>query len=92
MHEHLKLPAKILRAVHLLHALNLKQSLTLIKDVLYLYREFYIKTEITPKVEEYKVCFWYKDKWLEKVVIKDPTDLRLVIQKIKETVNEIESK
>lgn len=78
-----KLPNMILRALFLIKALNIKEALTLIQQVVYLYREFYIKTRLEPVIKEFIVEFKYKDETLTSCRITDLKDLIKMIDKIK---------
>ena len=78
-----KLPNMILRALFLIKALNIKEALTLIQQVVYLYREFYIKTRLEPVIKEFIVEFKYKDETLTSCRITDLKDLIEMIDKIK---------
>lgn len=78
-----RLPKIILRALFLLKAINLRESLTLCQQLVYLYREFYIKTRVEPVVKEYIVEFKYKDETLTSCKITDLRDLIKLIDEIK---------
>lgn len=78
-----KLPKIILRALFLLKAINIRESLALCQQLVYLYREFYIKTRLEPVVKEYIVEFKYKDETLTSCKITDLKDLIKLIDKIK---------
>lgn len=78
-----KLPKNIVNAIHLIKALDLRETIRLIQEIIYLYREFYIKTRITPIISEYKVSFYYKDVRLVGTKIKEPRDLLKLIDDIK---------
>lgn len=78
-----KLPKIILRALFLLKALNVRETLTLIQQIIYLYREFYIKTRLEPVIKEFIVEFKYKDETLNSCRITDLKDLIKIIDQIK---------
>ena len=80
-----KLPKKVALAILLLKALDLKETVKITQQILYLWREFMIKTSITPKIESYKVSFYYKDKYIDGVTIKELKDIIKVIEEIKES-------
>lgn len=80
-----KLPKKVALAILLLKALDLKETIKITQQILYLWREFMIKTSITPKIESYKVSFYYKDKYIDGVTIKELKDIIKVIEEIKES-------
>ena len=78
-----KLPKMIVSAIHLIKALDLRETIRLIQEIIYLYREFYIKTKVTPVITEYKVSFYYKDTRLAGTKIKEPKELLKLIDDIK---------
>ena len=78
-----KLPKMILRALFLLKAVNIKEAITLCQQIVYLYREFYIKTRLEPVIKEFIVEFKYKDETLTSCKITDLKDLIKLIDKIK---------
>ena len=80
-----QLPKRVALAIMLLKALDLRLSLRLIQMILYLWREFSIKTEITPVIHEYKISFHYKDERLSGFKLKDLKELIPVIEKLKES-------
>lgn len=80
-----KLPKAITLAILLLKSLDLKDSMKLIKEIMYLWREFYIKTKITPVIREYIIAFYYKDNQLIQFNTSDLKELLKVAQQIKES-------
>jgi hypothetical protein len=78
-----KLPKIILRALFLIKALNIREAVTLLQQIVYLYREFYIKTKLEPVIKEFIVEFKYKDETLTSCRITDLKDLIKLIDKIK---------
>ena len=44
-----------------------------------------IKINITPKIESFKVSFYYKDKYINGVTIRELKDIIKVIEEIKES-------
>lgn len=79
------LPKKVALAILLLKALDLKDTLKITQQILYLWREFMIKTSITPKIESFKVSFYWKDKYIDGVVVTDLKDIMKVIEQLKES-------
>ena len=79
----LKLPSMIQRALFLLQALNLPEARKLAQGIMYLWREFYIKTSITPKIQFFTVEFKYKDETLNTFRIEELKDLNKIIDKLK---------
>lgn len=80
-----RLPKTILSAIMLIRALGIKDSMKLIQEIMYLWREFYIKTNITPVIKEYIIAFYYKDNQLIQFEAKDLKELLRVAQQIKES-------
>lgn len=80
-----QLPKRVALAIMLLKALDLRLSLRLIQMVLYLWREFSIKTEIVPVIQEFKVSFHYKDERLSGFKLRDLKELIPIIEKLKES-------
>lgn len=80
-----QLPKRVALAIMLIKALDLRLSMRLIQMILYLWREFSIKTEITPVIQEYKISFHYKDERLSGFKLKDLKELIPVIEKLKES-------
>ena len=76
-------PDCITVAILFLKAFQLKCSQKLIQSIMYLWREFYIKTTIKPIVEKYEVSFKYKDKQFSKVTLKSLDELQAIIDEIK---------
>ena len=66
-----KLPKMVTLAILLLKSLDLKEAIRLIQEILYLWREFYIKIKIKPVIEVFKVSFYYKDIRLVGTEVKD---------------------
>lgn len=76
-------PDCITVAVLFLKAFQLKCSQRLIQGIMYLWREFYIKTTIKPIVEKYEVSFKYKDKQFSQITLKSLEELQTIIDEIK---------
>ena len=69
----------------LLMAIKAKLFTKLRDKINYLYREFYISTEIEPVVKEYIVKFYYKDNQLYQFRTKDLKDVSSVIDEIEKS-------
>lgn len=72
-------------AIMLLKALEIKNFKQLLSEIVYLYREFYISTQIKPVVREYIVSFYYKDNQLHQFRTNDLKDLVKVAEQIKKS-------
>lgn len=82
-----KIPKMIILAIALLKALDLKnnESYKIAQDVMYLWREFYIKTRIEVIPKEFIVEFKYKDKTLSSCRMESLKDIRKLIHALKES-------
>ncbi len=80
-----KLPKRITLAILLLKSLDLPLSMKIIKDALYLWREFFIKLQITPVIKEYIVSFYYKENQLIQFRTNDLKEILKVSEQIKES-------
>ena len=80
-----KLPKRITLAILLLKSLDLPLSMKIIKDALYLWREFFIKLQITPVIKEYIVSFYYKENQLYQFRTNDLKEVLKVSEQIKES-------
>lgn len=80
-----QLPKMIVLAIMLIKSLDLPISLKLMKELNYLWREFFIKTKITPVIREYIVEFYYKDNQLLQFNTTDLKQLLKISQQIKES-------
>lgn len=79
-----KLPKRVALAILLVKALDIRETLKITQQILYLWREFMIKINITPKIESFNVSFYYKDKYISGTTIKELKDIIKVIEEIKE--------
>lgn len=79
------LPKKIVLAIMLIRALNLSESMKLVQEIIYLWREFFIKTKITPTIREFTIEFYYKDNQLTQFKVKDLKELLKIAAQIKES-------
>lgn len=76
-------PKKIVKTLMLLKALDIPSTFKLLQEVMYLWREYYIKTEIKPVIKEFVIQFSYKDNNLLSFKTEDLKDLIKIIQDIK---------
>lgn len=72
-------------AIFLLKSLDLQLTPRLIKEIAYLWREFFIKTRIVPRIKEYTISFYYKDNQLIQFNTTDLKDLIKVAEQIKKS-------
>ena len=83
-----KIPKVIMLAIFLIKSLDLREGLSLVQELVYLWREFNIKVRIIPKIEYFTICFSYKDKQLKQI----KTDRLKDIIKISEEINRMQCK
>lgn len=79
------LPKKIVLAIMLIRALDLSDNFKLIQELIYLWREFFIKTKITPVIKEFIIEFYYRDNQLTQFRTKDLKELLTIAKQIKES-------
>lgn len=77
------LPKIIVLAIFLIKSLDLREGLSLVQELNYLWREFNIKVRIIPKIEYFTVCFSYKDKQLKQIKTDRLKDIIKISEEIK---------
>ena len=70
-------------AIFLIKSLDLREGLSLVQELVYLWREFNIKVRIIPKIEYFTICFSYKDKQLKQVKTDRLKDIIKISEEIK---------
>ena len=70
-------------AIFLIKSLDLREGLSLIQELVYLWREFNIKVRIIPKIEYFTICFSYKDKQLKQIKTDRLKDIIKISEEIK---------
>ena len=83
-----KIPKTLMLAIFLIKSLDLREGLSLVQELVYLWREFNIKVRIIPKIEYFTICFSYKDEQLKQI----KTDRLKDIIKISEEIKRIQCK
>ena len=78
-----KIPKVIMLAIFLIKSLDLREGLSLVQELVYLWREFNIKVRIIPKIEYFTICFSYKDKQLKQVKTDRLKDIIKISEEIK---------
>lgn len=78
------LPKKIIQSIFLMRALDIPIASRIMKECIYLWREFYIKLSIIPEISNYVVSFSYKNITLSSFKTKDLKDIIKVSQEIKQ--------
>ena len=80
-----KLPKSLIYGLMFVRSMNLQCSCKLLQSIMYLWREFSIKTEIIPVVSEVKVRFYYKDKKISGIEVTDLSELLGIIEELKKS-------
>ena len=78
-----KIPKAIMLAIFLIKSLDLREGLSLVQELVYLWREFTIKVRITPKIEYFTICFSYKDKQFKQIKTDRLKDIIKISEEIK---------
>lgn len=78
-----KIPKAIMLAIFLIKSLDLREGLSLVQELVYLWREFNIKVRIIPKIEYFTICFSYKDVQLNQFKTSNLKDIIKVSGEIK---------
>lgn len=77
------LPKTIVLAIFLIKSLDLREGLSLMQELNYLWREFNIRVRIIPQIEYFTICFSYKDKQLEQIKTGNLKDIIKISEEIK---------
>lgn len=78
-----KIPKVIMLAIFLIKSLDLREGLSLVQELVYLWREFNIKVRIIPKIEYFTICFSYKDRQLKQIKTNRLKDIIKISEEIK---------
>ena len=78
-----KIPKVIMLAIFLIKSLDLREGLSLVQELVYLWREFNIKVRIIPKIEYFTICFSYKDEQLKQIKTNKLKDIIKISEEIK---------
>ena len=78
-----KIPKVIMLAIFLIKSLDLREGLSLVQELVYLWREFNIKVRIIPKIEYFTICFSYRDKQLKQIKTDKLKDIIKISEEIK---------
>ena len=70
-------------AIFLIKSLDLREGLSLVQELVYLWREFNSKVRIIPKIEYFTICFSYKDKQLKQIKTDRLKDIIKISEEIK---------
>ncbi len=77
------IPKVIMLSIFLIKSLDLREGLGLVQELIYLWREFNIKVRIIPKIQQFTLCFYYKDIQLKQVRTERLKDLIEISEEIK---------
>lgn len=83
-----KLPKTLRLAMLIIKGIDIPKAIELINNLVYLWREFYIRVKITPVVQKYKVSFYYKDERLCGTDVTDLKEIGTLIEDIKKMRSE----
>ena len=78
-----KIPKTIMLAIFLIKSLDLREGLSLVQELVYLWREFNIKVRIIPKIEYFTICFSYKGEQLKQIKTDKLKDIIKISEEIK---------
>ena len=78
-----KIPKVIMLAIFLIKSLDLREGLSLVQELVYLWREFNIKVCIIHKIKYFTICFYYKDKQLKQIKTDRLKDIIKISEEIK---------
>lgn len=77
------LPKTIMLAIFLIKSLDLREGLSLVQELCYLWCEFNIKVRVIPKIEYFTICFSYKDRQLKQIKTDKLKDIIKISEEIK---------
>lgn len=78
-----KIPKTIMLAIFLIKSLDPREGLSLVQELVYLWREFNIKVRIIPKIEYFTICFFYKNEQLKQIKTDSLKDIIEISGEIK---------
>lgn len=83
-----KLPQSIKTALAIVRIANPWDYLKIVKNIVYLWREFYVRTRIDIVIKEFDIQFYYKDDNLLRLKTNDIRDIIKLIEDIKKSRGE----
>lgn len=83
-----KLPQSIKTALAIVRIANPWDYLRIVKSIIYLWREFYVRTRIDVVIKEFDIQFYYKDDNLLRLKTNDIRDIIKLIDDIKKSRGE----
>lgn len=83
-----KLPQSVKTAIAVVRIANPWDYLRIVKSIIYLWREFYVRTRIDVVIKEFDIQFYYKDDNLLRLKTNDIRDIIKLIDDIKKSRGE----
>lgn len=83
-----KLPQSVKTAIAVVRIANPWDYLRIVKSIIYLWREFYVRTRIDVVIKEFDIQFYYKDDNLLRLKTNNVRDIIKLIENIKKSRGE----
>ena len=83
-----KLPQSVKTAIAVVRIANPWDYLRIVKSIIYLWREFYVRTRIDVVIKEFDIQFYYKDDNLLRLKTNNIRDIIKLIENIKKSRGE----
>ena len=83
-----KLPQSVKTAIAVVRIANPWDYLRIVKSIIYLWREFYVRTRIDVVIKEFDIQFYYKDDNLLRLKTNDIRDISKLVDDLKKTRGE----
>lgn len=83
-----KLPQSVKTTIAVVRIANPWDYLRIVKSIIYLWREFYVRTRIDVVIKEFDIQFYYKDDNILRLKTSDIRDISKLVNDIKKTRSE----
>lgn len=83
-----RLPKSIKTALMIIKIANPINYLKIIQDIIYLWREFYVRTRIDVEIKEFDIQFYYMDNNILRLKTSDIRDISKLVNDLKKTRGE----
>ena len=83
-----KLPQSVKTAIAVVRIANPWDYLRIVKGIIYLWREFYVRTRIDVVIKEFDIQFYYNDDNLLRLKTNNVRDIIKLIENIKKSRGE----
>ena len=83
-----KLPQSVKTAIAIVRIANPWDYLRIVKSIVYLWREFYVRTRIDVVIKEFDIQFYYKDDNILRLKTSDIRDISKLVDDLKKTRGE----